>query len=38
MIDLTRYIDIDRYHIETLETIVFILVIFGILGLAGQQR
>lgn len=36
MLDLSQYM--SQYHIETLETIVFILVIFGILGLAGQQR
>jgi hypothetical protein len=36
MIDLSEYI--DPYHIETIETIVMILVIFGILGLARMQR
>jgi hypothetical protein len=36
MIDLSEYI--DPYHLETLETIVMILIIFGILGLARMQR
>lgn len=36
MFDLSNYL--DPYHIETLETIVLILVIFGILGLARMQR
>ena len=36
MFDLSQYM--SQYHIETIETIVFILVIFAILGLAGQKR
>lgn len=36
MFDVSEYI--SQYHLETIETIVFILVIFGILGLASQQR
>lgn len=36
MFDLSQYM--SQYHIETLETIVLILVIFAILGLAGQKR
>lgn len=36
MFDLNQYM--SQYHIETLETIVFILIIFAVLGLAGQQR
>lgn len=36
MLDLTNYL--DPYHIETIETILFILLVFAILGLAGQQR
>lgn len=36
MFDLSQYM--SQYHIETLETIVFILIIFAVLGLAGQQR
>lgn len=36
MFDLSQYM--NQYHIETLETIVCILIIFAVLGLAGQQR
>lgn len=36
MFDLSEYL--SPYQIETLETIVMILVIFGVLGLARMQR